>query len=524
MKKNLIRISILLLFISIILIIPNTAIAAQTCKQAAGTGFNWKCCAEGCLSTGNDATDNYPQYGTSDCKAPTDVCCVSRATATCKTSAAQTTAPTAPPPSQQTTQTAATSGCTITPPPTKPASCTSNDCGSKGWCGCSLNTTSEYSCMNSSQGTNCVSGLCPGAANIQCCKQGAAGTTSTGGGNLGPLLPACAATGRCTLCDLIQVAVNFGEFLFAIVGALVLLFFVYGGFRMIISGGKPAEIEKGKSAMVNAVIGILIVFLAYSGVNFIITAVVKQGWSWTGNLHCAPLPAPIQYTAPSESQGAGGPGSTSGGGAPVSGGQTPQTAPPAQPITQTECLNKSGTGTNCNGTSSDCAADCYCANTVCVKKKAIGQYPCTKNEMCLNGCCYLVNEDNWMDPNTPSGCSATEQKNASGTTKIGYCVNPEPKQAAGQFCTNSKKDTSYSVDAQCLPGLFCKSLSPLLTFDSPHNFNYETGNCSEPLAIGEKCGGYYLPHLNATGVSTNGLACAKNAAGQRDCNSLGFCQ
>lgn len=198
---------------------------------------------------------------------------------------------------------------------TAPDACksTADQCGSEGWCGCDKSTTSEFKCMDKTKGEGCVEKLCPGTGSNQCCKLKAASATPStstaaaggGGGTFGPILPECVVNGRCSLCDMIQTMVNFGEFLFAVSGALLLLFIFYGGFLMLISGGNPQTVGKGKSAMVNAVIGILIVFTAYMGVNFIIAAVTGN-WDWAGNLKCAPLPKEEPWVAGIAGQGAGG--------------------------------------------------------------------------------------------------------------------------------------------------------------------------------------------------------------------------
>ena len=160
-----------------------------------------------------------------------------------------------------------------------------------------------------------------------------------GGGGLGPILPECAKNGRCGLCDLVQVAVNFGEFLFAISGALLLLFFAYGGFLMLVSGGNPTTVGKGKSVLVNSVIGILIVFTAYMGVNFIITSVTKGSFNWSGNLECKELPKEVGWVAGLTGQGAG--GAETGG---VAGGvPTPQTCEQQVNI-HADCVDNNGCG------------------------------------------------------------------------------------------------------------------------------------------------------------------------------------
>lgn len=268
--------------------------------------------------------------------------------------------------------------------------------------GCTAkNTATEtgWSCQTASATLNCVTGLCSGADTRKCCKAKAAGTTGTGttgagttsgGGNLGPILPECATTGRCSLCDLIQVGVNFGKFLFGIVGALVLLYFFYGGFLFLTSGG-GAGVKKGKDVLVNSVIGILIVFFAYAGVNFIIAAVAKQGFNWQAELVCKPLPPPFKWTAPSESQGSGGPGAGGGaGGAPAGGTPGGGTPAGATPPASTGPCTASHT---CDDTNQ------YCHNSdTCKPKSALGgqcdkNYTFAKtddaaNKMCVTGKCY----------------------------------------------------------------------------------------------------------------------------------------
>jgi hypothetical protein len=210
--------------------------------------------------------------------------------------------------------------------------------------------------MDSSKGDNCVQHLCPGAASNQCCKAkaGTTGTTgtTTGGGGSTSILPACAETGRCSVCDLLQVAINFGKYLFGIVGALVLLYFVYGGFMWLTSGGASEKIKKGKDILINSVIGLIIVFFAYGGVLFIVNAVTGGGFKWEANLQCAALPTPIEWTSPSAEQGklqgglpgSGAGGTTTGGttGGTTGTGGTPTPSPSPSP--STACLNKYATG------------------------------------------------------------------------------------------------------------------------------------------------------------------------------------
>jgi predicted small integral membrane protein len=114
------------------------------------------------------------------------------------------------------------------------------------------------------------------------------------------ILPDCVADGRCTLCDMVQVAVNIGTFIIGLIGAVTLGFFIYGGLIMLTSAGKADWVKKGKDIIINSTIGLAIVFLAYTGVTAVI-AVVTGGWDWENKLTCAPLPAETQYTPPTYS-------------------------------------------------------------------------------------------------------------------------------------------------------------------------------------------------------------------------------
>ncbi|KKQ40168.1 MAG: hypothetical protein US58_C0023G0002 [Candidatus Magasanikbacteria bacterium GW2011_GWA2_37_8] len=67
----------------------------------------------------------------------------------------------------------------------------------------------------------------------------------------------------------VQLLINVARYLFGIVGALALLFFIYGGFTMILSGGSAEKTKKGTQIIVAAVIGLAITFSAYLLVSFL---------------------------------------------------------------------------------------------------------------------------------------------------------------------------------------------------------------------------------------------------------------
>lgn len=94
---------------------------------------------------------------------------------------------------------------------------------------------------------------------------------------------ACRDEGECTLEDILQVIVNIGSFILAISGSIILLVFTYGGFLWITAHGESKWVDKGKEAMVGAIIGLFIILGAYAGVNLMI-GILKNGEAPTTNL------------------------------------------------------------------------------------------------------------------------------------------------------------------------------------------------------------------------------------------------
>ena len=110
------------------------------------------------------------------------------------------------------------------------------------------------------------------ASALQTCGIAFAGVTTT-----------CQTTGDCSLTDVMQVFVNISNFILSIVGTLILVFFIYGGFRFLTAAGNPETIAAGTNAMKNSVIGLLIVFTAFAAVNFL-TGALRGGSSGQQNL------------------------------------------------------------------------------------------------------------------------------------------------------------------------------------------------------------------------------------------------
>ncbi len=100
---------------------------------------------------------------------------------------------------------------------------------------------------------------------------GQAGLGTSKGGSA--FIPDCALQDELTdeckdISIFIILAINIANYMFSIIGALALLMFVYGGFRLIISRGNAEQIDAGKNAMLAAVTGLAVAFSGYLLIQF----------------------------------------------------------------------------------------------------------------------------------------------------------------------------------------------------------------------------------------------------------------
>lgn len=75
------------------------------------------------------------------------------------------------------------------------------------------------------------------------------------------------------ITTLVKLVLNYGLASFGIIGAFALVFFIYGGFVLIMSGGNPEKVKKGTDTMLAALIGLFIAFVAYLFIKFLGTAI-----------------------------------------------------------------------------------------------------------------------------------------------------------------------------------------------------------------------------------------------------------
>jgi hypothetical protein len=99
----------------------------------------------------------------------------------------------------------------------------------------------------------------------------------------------------CTMCDLIVGMNNIINYVFTIAGIAAIVAIFVGAFMYIFSGASPALAEKGKNAITNALVGIILVVSAWLMVNYAmkvigvgkagtentkgITEVLGKGWN-----------------------------------------------------------------------------------------------------------------------------------------------------------------------------------------------------------------------------------------------------
>lgn len=84
----------------------------------------------------------------------------------------------------------------------------------------------------------------------------------------------------CTSDNLIgMIGSIFDLIAFQIVPALAVIGFVVAGIIMITSGGDPAKFNRGKSAMIAIVVGLIIVYLAWAIVKLFIETIGGEDWT-----------------------------------------------------------------------------------------------------------------------------------------------------------------------------------------------------------------------------------------------------
>ena len=74
--------------------------------------------------------------------------------------------------------------------------------------------------------------------------------------------------------DLTQTISNLVGILLGLVGVVGVGYFIYGAYLYLTASGAPNQMERGKSAMMTALAGIVLALVAYGVVELVMNAVV----------------------------------------------------------------------------------------------------------------------------------------------------------------------------------------------------------------------------------------------------------
>ncbi|TSC76492.1 MAG: Uncharacterized protein G01um101431_625 [Parcubacteria group bacterium Gr01-1014_31] len=100
------------------------------------------------------------------------------------------------------------------------------------------------------------------------------------------LIPDACRTGDakgCTLSHLLQVLANVARAMLALLGSAAFAMFVYGGVVFLTSQGNQERVTTGRRILTNAVLGILVVLVSWTAVNFVVVA-LSQGRGGFGQM------------------------------------------------------------------------------------------------------------------------------------------------------------------------------------------------------------------------------------------------
>ncbi len=83
-------------------------------------------------------------------------------------------------------------------------------------------------------------------------------------------------TGAATSTNASALLATVTQWILGIVAAVAILFIIYGGFRYITANGNSQQMETAKNIIIKAIIGLVIVVVAYVIVQVVIAALVTQ--------------------------------------------------------------------------------------------------------------------------------------------------------------------------------------------------------------------------------------------------------
>lgn len=143
---------------------------------------------------------------------------------------------------------------------------------SAGNCVCADGTVTSSECTDASQcGTACMNSR-PATCGGSLSGTQPSGSSQTGQTLQNPISVCGGAVGQ----KCVQLIIgNVIRAALGIVGSIALLMMIWGGFLWLTSMGNGEKVEKGKSTLIWATLGLVVIFGAYAITNFLITAIAS---------------------------------------------------------------------------------------------------------------------------------------------------------------------------------------------------------------------------------------------------------
>jgi len=85
--------------------------------------------------------------------------------------------------------------------------------------------------------------------------------------------------GDYTIQDFTKMAIFVGKVILGLAGSAALVMFIVGGIQMIIAAGNSENFKKGQQTLINALIGLVVIFCSYIIINFVLNVVNVAPWA-----------------------------------------------------------------------------------------------------------------------------------------------------------------------------------------------------------------------------------------------------
>lgn len=79
--------------------------------------------------------------------------------------------------------------------------------------------------------------------------------------------------------SMLGIVIKVMGIILGLVGSLALLAFIYGGILFLTSAGSKERVEKGRKAIIGAIMGLIIVFTSYTIIGFVFKSFNIPNWN-----------------------------------------------------------------------------------------------------------------------------------------------------------------------------------------------------------------------------------------------------